>query len=165
MPTRLRREELWKFNEYYEKYWKRLPVIKTRALYAGGKVLQAAVRSAISEDINDRFGRVKSWQLVYLGSKGGYAAVRPVAEYTGRKWNKKEVFSNKITTWLYRGHGVRRSENPDYEPRYKKAGFSSAGTGYVSGHYFYSWGRTLGERKAYDAMAREIERLVDDWDF
>lgn len=131
----------------------KVPAIKTQALYAAGKCFQAEVRRQIQEQgVQDSFGRVRRWQQVYLGSRGGYAAVRPMAERTEKTWKGKDVYSSQITKWLERGHGARAD----------KYGFFSRSS-YVKGHLFYSWAKSKGIAAARDAFERELDRITDEW--
>lgn len=148
-------KELQSFIAYYEKFWKKLPVIKSKALYAAGKVLQEEVREQIrAQGVQDRFGRVNRWQQLTLGSQGGYVRVSPMSEYTESTWKGKDVSSKQITTWLERGHGVRKNRYGYY-----------SGPTYVKGRLFYSWAKLRGYSKALDAAAREIDRITDDWEW
>lgn len=148
--------ELESFARYYQKFWKKVPAIKTRALAVMGKVMQEEVRDQIREQgVQDRFGRVNRWQQLTLGDRsGGYAKISPMAEYTDSTWKGKEVNSRQLTTWLERGHGARKD----------KHGYFS-GLSYVKGRLFYSWAKLKGLRKALDAASREIDRITDDWEW
>ena len=147
--------ELESFVRYYQKFWKKVPAIKTKALAVMGKVMQEEVRDQIREQgVQDRFGRVNRWQQLTLGDRGGYAKISPMAEHTDSTWKGKPVNSRQITIWLERGHGTRRD----------KYGYRS-GEGYVKGRLFYSWAKLRGFRKALDAAEREIDRITDDWEW
>lgn len=150
------KRELERFLAYYGKFLKKIPAIKTQALYAAAKSFQDEVRKQIQEQgVHDPYGRVKRWQQVYLGSKGGYAAVRPMAEHTEKTWKGKEVFSTQITRWLERGHGTRRGRD----------GYYHRGATYVEGHLFYSWAKSKGVAAAMDAFERELDRITDEWEW
>lgn len=139
-------KELEKFIHFYGRFLEKLPAIKTQALYAAGKAMQEEVRKQIQEQgVHDSFGRVKRWQQVHLGSKGGYSAVRPIAEHTQKTWKGKPVYSSQITKWLERGHRARTNKN----------GYFS-GPSYVKGRLFYSWARSKGVDAARDAFEREL---------
>lgn len=150
------KRELERFVHFYGRFIEKVPAIKTQALYAAAKSLQGEVRKQIQEQgVQDPFGRVKRWQQVYLGSKGGYAAVRPMAEYTEKTWRGKDVFSSQITRWLERGHGTRKGRD----------GYHHSGGAYVKGHLFYSWAKSKGGRAAMDAFERELDRITDEWEW
>lgn len=150
------KKELEDFLAYYGRFLKKLPAIKTQALYAAAKSFQEEVRRQIQQQgVQDSFGRVKRWQQVYLGSKGGYSAVRPMAEYTQKTWKGKQVFSSQITRWLEQGHGARKAEG----------GYYQSGVTYVRGRLFYSWAKSKGVSAARDAFERELDRITDEWEW
>lgn len=150
------KKELESFLHFYGRFLEKVPAIKTQALYAAAKSFQEEVRRQIQEQgVHDSFGRVKRWQQVYLGSKGGYAAVRPMAEHTQKTWKGKSVFSSQITRWLEKGHGARRS----------RGGFYQSGVTYVKGYMFYSWAKSKGLDAARNAFERELDRITDEWEW
>lgn len=159
--------ELESFIKYYGEFIKRLPAIKTQAIYAAGKVLQDEVRDQINKQgVHDLFGRVNRWQQLSLGSKGGYARVKSICESTDSSWNGSSVSSSQITAWLERGHATRRPSGrvERYKPRIKSAIIGKTGA-VVKGKMFYSWARFYGERKALDAAERELDRITDEWEW
>ena len=164
-------KELESFHAYYDKFIERLPAIKTQAIYAAGKALQQEVQAQVDQQgINDGFGRVKRWQQVHLGSKGGYAAVRPGKEATDSTWRGKAVDSRQITKWLERGHAVRQPSTTG--GRFyggEKTVLASSRKyglfGVVKGKQFYSYARLTGEKKALDAAERELDRITDEWEW
>jgi len=103
--------------------------------------------------INDRGGRVKSWQESRVGSGGGYAAVSAVKGQTGPN------SPGAITNYLENGHKIR---GPSGHAKRKRAG--RAKKPYVDGFHFYQAARAkvqeiaLAEtQKLADDMARELE--------
>lgn len=150
------KKELESFLHFYGKFIQKIPAIKTQALYAAAKSFQEEVRTQIQEQgVRDSFGRVKRWQQVRMGSKGGYAAVYPMAEHTQKTWRGKPVYSSQITRWLERGHGARKS----------RSGFYHSGVQYVKGYLFYSWARSKGVAAARGAFERELDRITDEWEW
>lgn len=150
------KKELERFLHFYGRFIKKVPAIKTQALYAAAKSLQEEVRKQIQEQgVQDPFGRVKRWQQVYLGSKGGYAAVRPMVERTQKTWKGKPVYSSQVTKWLERGHGARRGNG----------GYYHSSVTYVKGRLFYSWAKSKGIAAARDAFERELDRITDEWEW
>lgn len=117
-----------------------------------GRAVQRELQQQIaSSGINDSSGRVRRWQVVHVGSGGGYAAVRPEKGTTGAD------SSGAITNYLEGGH---RSASPrggkNYRPRLRVS--------YVSGYHFYAASAmraesiAIGEAEAWaDEIARELE--------
>lgn len=161
-------KKLKQFENHWGKLIERLPSIKTQAIYAAGKVLRQEVQTQVDQQgIVDTFYRVKRWQELSLGSKGGYAAVRPNAEEeTQATWGGKAVKANKLTYWLEHGHAARKSSgrNPRYTPDIKDAVIGVGGA-VVRGRMFYSWGRFYGADKALTAASRELMRIEDEWEW
>jgi hypothetical protein len=98
--------------------------------------------------LNDTIGKVKEWQTAYVGSGGGYAAVRAT---------DKEIGDNSpgaITNYLENGHQIRTpsGSNKRYRPRIKKP--------YVDGFHFYAAARNTVEAKAIKAAEEFAEKFA-----
>lgn len=90
-------------------------------------------------------GKVQSWQEKYVGSGGGYAAVRPKAgtfTAANRRGNRYSV--RKVTGAITVGH-------------------KTPGGGYISGKHFYADTREDGEKLARRAMEKFEKRLREEW--
>lgn len=96
--------------------------------------MQDTVQSNIlGMGIKDTHGRVRSWQEKYVGSYGGYAAVRPRSSTNAEKANKSAASPGAITNYLE--HGTIR----------------------YAGFYFYR----LSKRMEYAKAKRAAEKLRD----
>ncbi len=97
--------------------------------------------------LNDSRGKIKGWQEPHVGSRGGYAAVRPVKGETGAN------SPGAITNYLESGHRIRGPSGraKRYRPRIKKP--------YVDGYHFYKAARLAVEAKAI----AEAERFVEEF--
>lgn len=89
----------------------------------------SSVRGIIGGCIYDTHGKIQGYQDKHVGSKGGYAAVRP---------NKKPGGPNgagAVTNYLENGHAIRRpgGSAKRYKPRIR--------TLYVAGNGFYAAAR------------------------
>lgn len=152
--------DLTAWNEFWSaKAWQRvisiLPDAKRAALFEAGKDLMAEVQNQIGrQGVQDRFGRVRSWQSPEVGSGGGYVAVRPDSVDVSTEGGASN--SKEITRWLERGHKVRgpsgRAER--YRPRLRGNG------SYVRGYLFYSFSKLAAERIA----ERAAERVLVKWE-
>ena len=130
-------KELDKLSERFQNALKEFP--KQRKWYhvQVGKEILEAVRRRIGGT-----GKVQGWQGAYVGSKGGYAAVRP----------KGEMFSDGyavgyLTNAIENGHKIRMGKGK--RTRIKKP--------YVNGRYFYRDSLPEAERIAI----RKAEQLAD----
>jgi hypothetical protein len=111
---------------------------------------------AIKEEVNlqiaqsglaDSSGRVRDWQKQYVGSRGGYAAVRAADNSTGNN------SPGAITNYLENGHKIRQpsGNSKHYRPRIKKP--------YVDGYHFYASARTTVEAKAIAAAEEFVKEI------
>ena len=90
-----------------------------------GARMLSGVRGNIAGRVNDAHGKIAGWQAKYVGSGGGYAAVRAVDTSTGAK------SPGAITNYLENGHARRppSGKNPRYVPRIHVL--------YIAGRGFY----------------------------
>lgn len=112
-----------------------------------GKAIQRELQSQITASgVNDPHGKVRRWQVLHVGSKGGYAAIRP-----------DDSDSGAITGFLEQGHKIASPRGgKGYRPRIKVA--------YVNGYHFYSATSQRAESIAIaeaedwaDSLARKLE--------
>ena len=110
------------------------------------------VKSALDSNIKSH--RVRSWQKPYVGSKGGYTAVRAIGSKEGAKTGPNGP--GAITNYLESGHQIRRpSGKAGYSPRIK--------VGRVPGQYFYRKTQNSAEKialKAAEAFAEELAKQL-----
>lgn len=88
--------------------------------------IKKKVDSEIVASLKNGASKIKRWQGKYVGSYGGYAAVRAVDNSTGSE------SPGAITNYLENGHKIRKptGRNKRYKPRINKI--------YVDGYHFYS---------------------------
>ena len=108
-----------------------------------GARMQTAVRGQIRGKINDAHGHISGWQTKYIGSGGGYVAIRATDISSGSN------SPGAITNYLENGHAIRRpgGRSPRYRPRIKVL--------YVSGRGFYNAARP--------SLPRMLQSEVDRW--
>ncbi|WP_029502496.1 hypothetical protein [Lachnoclostridium phytofermentans] len=99
--------------------------------------------------LNDSSGKVKGWQDSYVGSGGGYAAIRATDKSTGAN------SPGAITNYLENGHKIRQPSGNyrKYRPRIKKA--------YVDGYHFYKTARGNVESKAIEAAEEFVQEITE----
>jgi len=118
----------------YDEILRRLPRARGEMYEEIGRAVKAEVRERIGGT-----GKVQSWQERYVGSKGGYAAVRP----------KKDTYqSTKKGTRYAVGYVTNAIEN----------GRRTAGGGRVEGKRFYAGASSRAEAIA----ARSAERFLSE---
>jgi hypothetical protein len=98
-----------------------------RELHEGfADAIKKKVDSEIVVSLKNGASKIKRWQGRYVGSYGGYAAVRAVDTSTGAE------SPGAITNYLENGHKIRKptGRNKRYKPRINKI--------YIDGYHFYS---------------------------
>ena len=124
-----------KFNELLEKF----PEMRRKYHEEVAKETQNLVKGGFGN------GKVASWQEKHVGSRGGYAAVRPKANTFYANYA-----AGQITNAIDSGHRTRPASQKRHRPR----------ANYVSGKHVYIdkevTARIMAERKAAE-MVREIE--------
>jgi len=114
------------------------------------------VSAAIQEELRQSIGRsgiierdrkLRGWQARYVGSRGGYAAVRPIGQADGGGTGSNSA--GAITNYLESGHKVRPSKASATAGR--KLRKSRARQQHVSGYGFYAETRNHAQRIALDA--------------
>lgn len=102
----------------------------------------------LASGVNDSNGTVRGWQQKYVGSSGGYAAVRPADTSGGSK------SPGAVTNYLELGHPIRKPGGAAkrYRPAIKKS--------FVDGFHFYRVARASVESKAIELTNRFADDLV-----
>lgn len=104
-------------------------------------------------------GRVQSWQEKFVGSKGGYAAVRPRARTWIETRQAKRYAVGYITNAINSGHWKRgRGLYQDKRLRGYQTGSS---TDRVEGKHFYENARELAEPVAQEAAEEIAAALME----
>lgn len=118
-------EALDKLGEDLNKLIKEFPEMQRELHEEFANLIKNEVDLQIGLTTNDSNGKIKRWQGKYVGSYGGYAAVRAIDTSTGAE------SPGAITNYLENGHKIRKptGTNKRYKPRINKI--------YVDGHHFY----------------------------
>lgn len=149
-------DEFWRYWEDLIEEW---PHAKAEALFAAGKAVLPLLQEQISQRVDDRRGRVRRWQEIRRGSRGGYVAVSPAADQVSvNKTKNRFVTSKDITRYLERGHGIRQpsGKSKRYVPKIQ------SGRVYVPGRMFYSWTKMDAEKAALEAAELALAQLDED---
>lgn len=151
--VRVDHSELTRLVEKLEQSPQMIQEAKRRAFEAAAPKLKALVEREIGGS-----GKVRSWQEKYVGSKGGYAAVRPKADtyaetkgrQSGFRRGPKRYAVGYITNAVNSGHRT---------PRDKWGYRSSAGT--IPGQRFYQRAQEQVEMVAQEAVNEIAQALTD----
>ncbi len=111
-------------------------------------MLEDTVRAAIDQSgMKDGGGKIKRYQVKYVGSRGGYAAVRPDDSQSGPNG------PGAITRYLEQGHRIPRARGgKGYRPRIKRS--------YVDGYHFYQSAGPIAEAKAIRMVEEFADKLL-----
>ena len=150
---RVDKSELERLVEKLEQSQKVLAQAKRQAMEAAAPKLLSAVRTEIGGS-----GKVQRWQDAYVGSGGGYAAVRPKKEtyvetkgkQTGFRAGPKQYAVGYITNAVNSGHRSPRD----------KFGYRSSAAP-VPGKQFYQRAQTQAETVAQDAAQQIVDALTE----
>lgn len=110
------------------------------------------VYAAIGESTERHTGNLAKWQKKYVGSKGGYAAVRATDESSGKN------SPGAITNYVNSGHRIRRPSGNAKKYKHR------INVPYVDGRHFYDTARSMSERTAIMAaedFCREIAAMLE----
>jgi len=180
----LEREQLRRFVQYWDRLMEAVPEARREAVEEAGVAVKRALDAQIQRaDLSsgEAKGRVRSWQDLRIGSRGGYAAISPGREtvyswdkranFGGRArqhtWNGKPVTARQVTTWLEQGHGtgttgrMETSRLKGGRTRQRKARW---GSGYVAGRKFYADTRDDALEIALKAADKVLCRIADEVD-
>lgn len=133
------------------------PSMKKECLARMGQAALGEVRKEIARSgMSNGGGRVQGWQRVYLGSKGGYTAVRAIGEDQGGGTGPNSA--GAITNYTENGHRIRRpaavqKNGYRYRPRIKVAA--------VRGFHYYHQAETRAVEAAL-AAGRELAQQAAD---
>lgn len=136
-------EGLSKLDKDISDFLKRFPNMRKELHEKIADALKKEVDLQIGMSLDDFSGKIKKWQEKYVGSKGGYAAIRPVDTSTGND------SPGAITNYINSGHTIRRprGKNKYYRANIKKL--------YVDGRHFYE--------KTALACEADIISIVEDF--
>ena len=139
----------------------KVPELKKEMLTrAGGKLTEEVRRSIRSSGLNDRHGRVQSWQNPHVGTSVGYVAVRADSVQVAAGGSRSQrVNAGALTNWLTNDRKVRGPSGRS--KRYRPAGRMAI----IKGRKFYATAAESAQRIAegearqmLDQLAQEVER-------
>ena len=132
---------------------KRLPEERRRLHEELADMAKTEVDRKIGERLSEG-QRVKEWQDKFVGSKGGYAAVRAKAKTYAGKNVKYAV--GYITNAIESGHNIRTASG-----KAKKARKSRAKMSWVPGRHFYLSARSTAKVEARHRVERFAKDLAE----
>ena len=125
-----------------------IPQLQRAAHERLGQVVQRTVRDNISTSLNDSHGKIASWQDVFVGSRGGYVAVRATDSPAGRNG------AGAVTNYLENGH-VKRKKRTYVRKQTRNVRIirAQASNNWVEGRHFY--------QKSKSAVQQEVQREAE----
>lgn len=149
MPQSVKINGLEQLRDDLQKLAEELPEMRREIHEELAGQMLAEVQNALAQKAEGSSGTVAGWQESYVGTKGGYAAVRPKA-----KTFHEGYAVGYITNAIENGHAIRRPSGKwkHYRARVKKR--------YVLGLHFYRQvqGNRL-EKLALDAANRLADQI------
>lgn len=158
--------DLERLTEKLKKTPETLHWARREAMIRAAAELKSMMDAAIGGE-----GRVKNWQQSYVGSGGGYAAVRPRAKTFAESRGKQTFEESRrtprptyavgyITNAINSGH---RTPSHRFGQDIELRGYRVNTTGYVAGKGFYeavqSQAEAVGEKAAEEILAEVVEEL------
>ncbi len=162
----LDKKELERLCRWYEDCLKIIPEARKKALQAAADAVKAELDRQIDTRVNDAHGKVKRWQQVTMGSRGGYSKLSPEKVPVTNKYGKQYGYnSRQVTGYLDRGHAVPSptGKNSNYAPNLRKAILGSNGRAVVPGRLFYSWTKMKASELGIAAMEKSLEQMTEDF--
>ena len=151
LEVQIDKRELERFIDKLDGAPEAIREAKRRAFEAAAPKLKAAVDSQIGGT-----GKVRGWQWGVVGSKGGYAAVRPKPD----TYDKSGYAVGYVTNAINNGHRVPQiytlGEDRSYKHKGKGPEFYK---GRVEGKFFYQAAEAQASQVAQEA-AKEILQAV-----
>lgn len=150
-------------RETYRHTLEFVPEAKRGALTAAAEAVFEILEEEIDARLNDSHGKVKGWQAIHVGSKGGYAAIRPQKEEVRNQYGKYYGYNSaQVTSYLERGHAIPRSYKARLHGEDDETPliFGNNGRVIVPGRMFYSYARMNAMKAALQAMDRTLDGLT-----
>lgn len=143
-----------KLTRALEDVEKDAPQMQRRVHEQLGQELQGTVQTKVYTVLTRRTGKVGRWQVKYIGSGGGYAAVRAAKSPAGPNG------AGAVTNYIVRGHVKRVSRFwSAKQTRRTRTLRAKASGNWVSGRDFYAASRAEAPRlleRAANALAEQI---------
>lgn len=132
-----------------------IPDLQRAAHERLGQVIQRTVRGNISTSLNDSHGKIAGWQDIFVGSGGGYVAVRAATSPTGRNG------AGAVTNYLENGHVKRqRRTYVKKQSRNIRVIRAQASNNWVEGRHFYQKSKSSLQRVVQQEAENILNQLV-----
>ena len=120
------------------------------------RMAQEEVNRQIDMRLNGNTGKIKGWQESEVGSKGGYAAVRPIKGKMPPNGKGNAYAYGHVTNAIENGHRVRMS---DAESGRRRPGKSQMLA--VDGRFFYDAANTIMERRTLEEAEKLAQEITE----
>lgn len=133
-----------------------IPELRRAAHERLGQVVQRTVRGNISTSLNDSHGKIAGWQDIFVGSGGGYVAVRAATSPAGRDG------AGAVTNYLENGHVKRRKRTyVRKQTRNVRIIRAQASNNWVEGRHFYQKSKSSLKREVQQEAENILNQLVN----
>ncbi|MCH5279541.1 MAG: hypothetical protein J1E60_07095 [Christensenellaceae bacterium] len=143
-------QEIKILEENFEKALRKSPELRRKAMELATKRAHQTVHTSIGGKLNDSHGKIAGWQVIRLGSKGGYGVVKATNTSSGAN------SPGAITNYLEHGHKIREPKKrgaKGYRPRIHTAS--------VNGRWFYRVVAADVNRITLDAANEVCKGIAD----
>lgn len=132
-----------------------IPELRRAAHERLGQVVQRTVRGNISTSLNDSHGKIAGWQDIFVGSGGGYVAVRAATSPAGRDG------AGAVTNYLENGH-VKRQRRTYVRKQTRNVRIirAQASNNWVEGRHFYQKSKSSLKREVQQEAENILNQLV-----
>lgn len=121
------------------------------------RMAQEEVNRQIDIRLNGNTGKIKGWQESEVGSKGGYAAVRPIKGKMPPNGKGNAYAYGHVTNAIENGHRVRMSEA---ESERRRPGRSQMLA--VDGRFFYDAASKATERRTLEEAEKLAQEITEE---
>lgn len=157
MPQSVDTTQFRAFSQKVEKLLKKCPEKRKELHERLAQMAQEEVDRQIDMRLNGNTGKIKGWQESKVGSKGGYAAVRPIKGKMPPNGKGNAYAYGHVTTAIENGHRVRMS---DAEPGRRRPGKSQMLA--VDGRFFYDAANTIMERRTLEEAEKLAQEITEE---
>lgn len=121
-----------------------------------GDSLRTVVQGNVRSHLNDSHGKISGWQKKYVGSRGGYVAVRATDSSSGPN------SPGAITNYLENGHAMRKNSlHSKRQSRRMRQMRYQAASNWVRGRHFYLASRADAPRLLLAAANDLADQIAD----
>lgn len=157
MPQSIDTTQFQAFSQKVEKLLKKCPEKRKELHERLAQMAQEEVNRQIDIRLNGNTGKIKGWQESKVGSKGGYAAVRPIKGKMPPNGKGNAYAYGHVTNAIENGHRVRMSDAVLGRRRPGKSQMLA-----VDGRFFYDAASKAMERRTLEEAEKLAQEITEE---